>query len=148
MKEPKDQPETLDYLLAQVSHLHHARVHQLLEDLGLYRGQPPVLFALWEQEGLTQSDLAARMENTPATVSKMLQRMEKTGFITRRPDPNDQRISRVYLTEAGRAVQTQVEAIWARMERETLAGLDEAQRLALRQCLLRIRQNLKALVRD
>lgn len=83
------EPNTLDFALAKVCHLHHHRVEELLEALGLYRGQPPVLFALWQQEGITHSELAERMHNTPATTTKMLQRMESAGFITRRPDPAD-----------------------------------------------------------
>ncbi|MBE0697355.1 MAG: MarR family transcriptional regulator, partial [Anaerolineaceae bacterium] len=76
-----DPPDSLDYLLANICHLHHTRAHQRLEGLGLYRGQPPVLRALWLQEGLTQTELAEKMKITPATMTKMLQRMEKTGFI-------------------------------------------------------------------
>ena len=87
-------PDTIDFLFVNVCHLHHIRVHQLLEALGLYQGQPMVLQALWEQEGLTQTGLAERINVTPATMTKMLQRMEKTGFIRAEPDPDDQRVSR------------------------------------------------------
>ena len=76
-----NEPETLDFALARVSHLHYHRVHELLEAIGLYRGQPQVLVRSWEQEGLTHGDLAARLHNTPATMTKMLQRMESAGFI-------------------------------------------------------------------
>jgi hypothetical protein len=43
-QQPK--PESLDFLLVQICRLHHARAHTLLEEFGLYRGQPPVLYAL------------------------------------------------------------------------------------------------------
>ena len=58
------EPESIDYLLAQICRLHHARAHALLEEIGLYRGQPPVLRALWEEEGRTHSELAARLCGT------------------------------------------------------------------------------------
>lgn len=135
-------PDTLDFLLATVCHLHYIRAHQLLEALGLYRGQPPVLKALWETEGLTQTELAERMKITPATMTKMLQRMEKTGFIYRKPDAGDQRVSRVYLTEAGRAVQKDVEAVWKRMDDETFANLTQEEQTQLRGFLLQMRSNL------
>ena len=135
-------PETMDFLLANICHLHHTRAHQLLEAIGLYRGQPPVLLALWEQEGFTQTELAKRVQNTPSTVTKMLQRMEKTGFIQRKPDAEDQRVSRVYLTEAGRAIQSDVEAVWKTMEAETFANFTLEERVLLRRFLLQIRENL------
>lgn len=135
-------PETMDFILANICHLHRARAHQLLEGIGLYRGQTPVLRALWETEGLTQTELIARMKITPATMTKMLQRMEKAGFIYRKPDPADQRVSRVYLTDAGRAIQQEVEAVWLRMSEETFANFTPEESALLGQFLLRMRDNL------
>jgi MarR family transcriptional regulator, organic hydroperoxide resistance regulator len=137
-----DPPETLDFLLANICHLHHNRFHQMLEGLGLYRGQPPVLRALWEQEGMTQSELAERMKITPATMTKMLQRMEKTGFIQRKTDSEDQRVSRVYLTETGRAVQKDVESVLAQMEQDTFENFTLEEQMLLRRFFLQIRENL------
>lgn len=135
-------PESLDFLLAQVSRLHHTRAHTLFESLGLYRGQPPVLHALWDQDGLTHSELAERLHVTPATMTRMIQRMEKAGFVTRRPDEQDQRVSRVHLTKAGRAIRAKLQAVWQTMESETFAGLTPAEQVELRQLLLKIRANL------
>jgi DNA-binding MarR family transcriptional regulator len=136
------EPETMDFLLAQICHLHHSRAHALLEAIGLYRGQPPVLRALWEQEGLTHTDLAERLHVTPATITKMLQRMEKTGFVVCKPDAEDQRVSRVYLTEAGRAIRSQVQAVWQTTEQETFDGFTQEERVLLRRFLLQMRENL------
>jgi DNA-binding MarR family transcriptional regulator len=134
--------ESLDLLLANICHLHHSRVHKLLDSLGLYRGQPPVLRVLWQQEGPTQTELAEHLKITPATMTKMLQRMEKAGFIQRKIDPADQRISRVYLTDAGRAVQNEVEAVFRQIEEETFANFTFEERVLLRRFLLQIRENL------
>lgn len=134
--------ETMDLILANICHFHHARGQQLFESLGLYRGQPPVLKALWEQEGLTQTELAERLHNSPATMTKMLQRMEKAHFIQRRPDASDQRVTRVYLTETGRAVQNQVETAFKTMNEETFAHLSDEDCAILRGYLLQIRENL------
>jgi DNA-binding MarR family transcriptional regulator len=137
-----DSSDALDLLLANICHLHHTRAHQLLEALGLYRGQPPVLRALWMQEGLTQTELAEKMDITPATMTKMLQRMEKTGFIQRKADVEDQRVSRVYLTEAGRAVQQDVEAVFKKTEEETFGNFTLEERVLLRRFFLQMRENL------
>jgi len=136
------EPQTLDFLLAQISRLHHYRAHSLLEKLGLYRGQPPVLFALWEQDGLTHGELAQRLQITPATITRMIQRMEKAGFVQRKPDGNDQRISRVYLTEIGRDIRSQLQAIWDQMEVESFSGFSPEELLVVRRILLQVRDNL------
>ena len=140
--------ESMDFILANICHLHHSRAHQLFESFGLYRGQPPVLKALWEQDGLNQTELAERMHNSAATMTKMLQRMEKAGFIRRVVDANDQRVMRVYLTEAGRAVQNQLEMTFARMEDETFCNFSNEERDQLREYLLRVRENLMQATRE
>jgi DNA-binding MarR family transcriptional regulator len=135
--------ESLDSLFAQICRLKHARIHTLLEALGLYRGQPSVLQALWEEEGLMHTELARRLQVQPATITKMLQRMEKAGFVERRPDPDDQRVSRVYPTEAGRAVRADVQQVWRQLEEEAFAGFTLEERVLLRRSFLHIRENLR-----
>ena len=142
MTEPGEN-ESLDALFAQICRLKHTRIHTLLEALGLYRGQPSVLRALWEQEGLMHTELARRLQVQPATITKMLQRMEKAGFIERRPDPDDQRVSRVFLTDAGRAVRADVQQVWRQLEEEAFAGFTLEERVLLRRFFLQIRGNLR-----
>ena len=134
--------EPLDFLLAHVCRLHYARAHALLEAIGLYRGQPPLLRALWGREGLTHTELAGQLNVTPATITKMLMRMERAGFLVRRPDARDQRVSRVYLTDTGRTIQRQVQAVWQIMEAETFTGFTPDECAMLRRFLVHIRENL------
>jgi len=134
--------ETLDHLLAQVSRLHYIRARALFETVGLYRGQPPMLRVLAEREGVSHSELAARLDVRPATISKMLNRMERAGFLTRKPDTEDQRVSRVYLTEQGRAVQSEMCRLLRTMAQETFAGFTLEEQGLLRRFLLQIRENL------
>ena len=135
-------PDSLDALLAQICHLHYCRAQQLFEAIGLYRGQPRVLDALWEQDGLTHTELAERLQVTQATITKMLQRMEKAGLLRRKPDAEDLRVSRVFLTETGRGVQAEIQAAWQQSEQETFARFSPEERILLRRFLLDIRENL------
>jgi MarR family transcriptional regulator, organic hydroperoxide resistance regulator len=135
-------PVSLDFLLSQICHLHYIYIIRLLEDLKMYRSQPLVLNALWEREGLTQGDLAKRLKVTPATSTKMLQRMERAGFIRRVPDETDQRVMRVYLTENGHAIQNQVMKVWDKLDEDTFAGLLPEDRETLRRIFLHVQQNL------
>jgi len=134
--------ETLDYLLVQVCKLHRARVFALFEELGLYHGQPPMLFALWDEDGQTHTELAGRLHVQASTVTKMVQRMEKVGFIERRDDPDDQRVSRVYLTAAGHAIREDVYRVLHQLEEETFAGFTLEEQVLLRRFFLQMRENL------
>jgi len=141
MNQPPE-TESLEVLLAQICRLKHARVQALLEALGLYEGQPAMLRTLWAQQGQTHTELARSMRVQPATITKMIRRMEKTGFVERRQDPDDQRVSRVYLTEVGRAVQADVRQVWHTLEKEAFANFSQEERTLLRRSLQRIRENL------
>ncbi len=134
--------ETLDRLLVQVCHLHHARAQTLFEALGVYRGQPPVLEALWQHDGLTHSELAARLGVKPATITRMVQRMEHAGFLERRPDPDDQRVSRVYLTGSGRDIRSAVKRTFRQIQGETFGDFTDEERPQACRLLTHIRDNL------
>jgi DNA-binding MarR family transcriptional regulator len=135
-------PKSLQHLLGQVCHLHHGRIRSQFRALGLYRGQPGVLEALVEEDGLSHSELAAWMHVAPATITKMIQRMEKSGYVERREDPEDLRISRVYLTEAGRAIRADLQTVFKAVDAETFAGFSAAERAELERLLSKIRLNL------
>ncbi len=134
--------ESIDRLLAQICRMHYSRARELLHGIGLYRGQPPLLETLHEQEGLTHTELAARLGVVPATVTRMLQRMEKAGFVVRQPDPEDQRISRVYLTDAGREIRAEMRALLRSLAADTFAGFTLEERVLLRRLLLQVHDNL------
>jgi MarR family transcriptional regulator, organic hydroperoxide resistance regulator len=136
-------PMRIGHALSKVCELKHRRMHELLDSLGLYRGQPSVLNALWQQDGVTHSELAERISRSPATVTKTVQRMEKAGFVERRPDPRDERLSRVYLTSAGRDIQAAVENVWNTFEEQACAGLSENELATLEHLLLRVCRNMK-----
>ena len=142
MADPKPLPETLSYLLAQVCKLHRQRAEDLLSEIGLHVGQEMVLCALWQKEGVTQTELGERLAVRPATVTNALRRLERKGLVRRVSDPDDQRISRVFPTDEGRERRAEVEEQWSELERETLAGFDDCARDLLRSLLSRIHENL------
>ena len=130
------------YQLVQLSRAHRNRAEALLSQIGLHVGQEMILFRLWQEEGLAHSQLAELMCVEPPTATKMLQRMEAAGLVVRRPDPEDGRISRVYLTELGKSLEKPVLNAWNSLEEETIRGLTEMEQALLRRLLMQMRANL------
>jgi len=122
--------------------MHRQRAEEALNKLGLYAGQEMTLLQLWIEEGLPQTQLAASMRVEPPTATKMLQRMEQAGFIERRPDLEDARVSRVYLTERGRSLEQPVLEVWKELEAQTVAGLSATEQALLYRLLLQVSSNL------
>ncbi len=99
---------TLDILLRQVGKAHSNKVNKILDKYNMHKGQPMLLKLLSKEDGIPQSTLSKELVITPATVSAMVKRMEKAGFVERKRDAVDERVSNVYLTDAGRAMGNQL----------------------------------------
>ena len=76
----------------------------------------------------------------------MIQRMERAGHVERRSDPEDRRVSRVYLTESGRAVFAQLRKVFVKVEVKTFAGFSADEREMLECLLQHVRENLLTVV--
>ncbi len=132
----------LGYRLFLVSRAHHNQAFRDFGEIGLFRGQPPVLFELGKHEGRTQSELAEKLELTPATLTNLLTRMQHAGLIERRTDATDCRCSRIFLTEAGRIKLSQAVQQTQKMDEVAFAGFSAEEQDQLNQYLERIHQNL------
>lgn len=60
-----------------------------------------VLLSLWDEDGLKANELGKRSGLEPSTMTGLLDRMERDALVIRKPDPNDRRANRIYLTQAG-----------------------------------------------
>ncbi len=133
---------TNGFLLTQICKLHRTCSNQQLEAIGMYKGQELIMCELWQQNGLTQSDLVDRLAVQPSTLTNALNSMEKSGLVQRKPDDNDQRVSRVYLTEHASEIWPQVQQVWDDMEARTFANMTIEERVLLRRLLMQVYDNL------
>jgi MarR family transcriptional regulator, organic hydroperoxide resistance regulator len=134
--------EDLNYQLIQLLKEHRKLAEEALSELGLHVSQELVLFVLSQEEGLSQSELAARLRVELPTLTKAVQRMERAGLLTRQADEKDTRVSRVYLTEKGRALYAPALKVWQDLETQTLRGMTEVEKALLRRLLQQAVSNL------
>jgi len=134
--------QTIGFHLAQVCRIRRNLITVIIEPFGLHAGQDLIMVQLWNEEGLTQSQLAERVGIDVSTMTKALQRLERYGFVERRQDTEDTRVWRVCLTEQGRALDPIVTEHWQQAEQRTFAGFTEDERTLLCSFLERIEQNL------
>jgi DNA-binding MarR family transcriptional regulator len=120
--------------LARVYALLERRLGQCLAAHGLSLSQFDVLATLWHGEGITQQELAERLLVTKGNVVGLIDRVGAAGWVERRPDLEDRRANRLYLTDAGRkllseAFPDQVSFVCNALGRLTEAELREMHRL-------------------
>ncbi len=133
--------ETVGYQIVQLCKTHRYHTEEALSKLGIHIGQEMILLQLWIKEGLTQSRIGERMQAEPSTITNMLHRLERSGFVERRQDPNDGRASLIYLTESGRALEQSVLQVWKEVEERTVSGLTIEEKLLLRRLLMHVYNN-------
>ncbi|WP_052487027.1 MarR family winged helix-turn-helix transcriptional regulator [Gordoniibacillus kamchatkensis] len=137
--------EALTHLLSHVYRLYRHNVDLLIQEYGVYPGQPPLLMRLTEQDGQIQKELASKVHVQPATLNVMIGRMEKAGLVERRPDADNYRVSRVYLTEKGRLATSAVKSVLKEIEERCFARFSAEDKAVFRQLLQRMHDDLRQL---
>ena len=120
-----DNPITtaLGFLIGDVTRLYRREFDRRAAHLGLTRVQWRALRRIERVEGLTQAALAEDLELAPIAVGRVLDRLEKAGFIERRPDPADRRCWRLHLAPGSAMVMAGVDRIAAELREEVFAGI-------------------------
>jgi len=115
----------------KASHLNRQLFMKMAADTGGHSGSTIVLNVLAKNEGITQRDLAEKLHLARPTVTTMLQKLEQHGLVERWDDPDDQRLTRIRLTDAGRDRSKAMGDTYARYVNLTIGALSEAERTEL-----------------
>jgi DNA-binding MarR family transcriptional regulator len=123
------------YLMRQAQHTLRAALYQPLAEIGMTAAQYSVLSVADAEPGLSGAELARDTLLTPQTVNAIVMHLERSGLLERRPDGQDQRLRRVWVSRAGREVLAAARpAVWA-VEQRMVASLTEAEQAAFRRHL-------------
>jgi DNA-binding MarR family transcriptional regulator len=129
-------------LLAQVCQAYRSLSDAFMDQIEMHRAQATLLCRLFVQEGMTQSEIADQLSVQGATVTNMLQRMEEAGLVTRQRDVEDNRLVRVYLTDAGRSKERSIVEQFVKVEETMFEGLTQEDRASLRRMLRLVLNNM------
>lgn len=111
-----------------------------LGDLSLARFD--LLMQLVRDDGQTLAELSRRMLVTAGNLTGLVDRAERDAIVERRPDPNDRRLTRVYLTPRGQKLAHKATQRHSELAEELLAPLEPREREDLRRLLGRLRDVL------
>ena len=101
-----------DNLVRQIGLLYRSMMKALETEtapLGIGSGRISYLFMLYINEGITQQEMANRLQADKGAVARTLAQLEEQGYVSRRRDPADKRVTRVYLTDKSKALQGDLE---------------------------------------
>ena len=141
-----EQVRHFGFIVKDVYRLWVRLFEQRIPQLGMTFTQCKVLVFLSRNEGTTQAKLAEASDTEPMTLVRVLDRMERDGWIERRPDPADRRAYRLYLKPESSPVLAEILRIAEKARNEALAGLTGEQREQMTEMLEHVRRNLVAMV--
>jgi DNA-binding MarR family transcriptional regulator len=131
----------LCFAIYGASHAFNRAYKPLLEPLGLTYPQYLVMMALWSEDGQKVKALGARLGLDSGTLSPLLKRLEQSGLVMRKRDPEDERQVIITLTPPGLDLQQKSASVMGEIGRATGCSLDEA--MNLRAALVGLTQRLE-----
>ena len=133
------------FLVTDVTRLLRTLFDRRAARFGLTRAQWRALKRLHHAQGITQNELAEFLEMEPIAVGRVIDRLQKAGFIERRADPRDRRVWRLHLLPKAHAVVDDMEQIASELLRQAQRGVSAAEMESMMSVLARMKDNLNAL---
>ena len=105
--------------------------------------QGRILYVLWQWDGISISQLSSQTSLANTTLTSMLDRMEQSGLIRRKPSPRDRRQQLIVLTEQARSLRADYDRISQRANERYYRGFTEEEVRQLEGYLQRVLNNLE-----
>jgi MarR family transcriptional regulator for hemolysin len=135
-------------VLSDVARLMRTRADARARAHGMTRAQWMILVRLERQPGMSQNELAALVEVEPITIGRLVDRLERRGFVERRPDATDRRIWRLHLTPAATPMLKEIAKARAELNAMLVANIPQKSLDGTLDCLLQMKANLAAEARS
>ena len=119
--------ENVGFLLAKASQRWNELLHERFTAAGFPEVRPAygsLLIPLYEEDGLRQGELARRARLSKQTMTTMARNLERAGLVERRPDPEDARATRLYLTNRARDFRPVAEDVLSDLQSLAAAALE------------------------
>lgn len=142
-----DDKTTFGFLVNDVTRIMRKLFDRRAVKFDLTRAQWRALKRVHHGEGMTQNDLAEYLEMEPIAVGRVIDRLQKAGFIERRSDPADRRVWRLHLTAKAHDVVDDMEQISNELFKQAQRGISAGDMKTMLDVFTRMKQNLVALDR-
>ena len=137
-------PNTTTSLLLEIGRLHREAFKRRARHLKLTQSQTMAMAWISKQPGITQSGLAEKLEVHPVTVTQLVDRLQRAGWVRRETHADDRRAFCLYTTDKAEPILDELWKIAAEARAHALRGLSAAEQQQLDALLLRIKSNLVA----
>lgn len=151
MKRPVVKPFRFGFLVHDVSRMRNTLFDAVMRSRGVTRSQWSVLATLSRakrDDGMMQVELASIMDVGKVTVGGLIDRLESTGLVERRFDANDRRARRIFITDKGFEVITEMQKAGTSLNRSILEGVSPENLRITEETLGRVKANIRKMLKD
>ncbi|MDW5318070.1 MarR family transcriptional regulator [Rhizobium sp. PL01] len=134
--------------LASVNRKLRALFDARVKERGLTLSRARALFALSKRDGLNQRELADELGIETPTIVRLLDGMEKQGFIERRVEATDRRAKQIHMTARGRDIAGEIDKLACEIREQVLGGVDNKDKAIALQVVSLMAGNLVSIGRD
>jgi DNA-binding MarR family transcriptional regulator len=138
---------SLGYLVRDANRAFQRLLERRISPHGVTRGQWYFLRVLWEEDGLSQRELSARVGMMEPTTVIALRGMEKAGLIRRVRRDDDRRVTKVQLTPKARRMRDRLLQISQGVNDQGAEGIEAADLVRFRRAIARMTKNLDRVAR-
>ena len=131
------------YLVFELAMGYRSQIEEAMNQIGTSRSHGVIICEVGANHGISQTELADKLKVRTASMTYIIKQLEELGWIYRERDMDDQRVVRVYLTEAGKAIEPKIVDVWNHLEAVILAGLSDAQQADLRLLISHMLRNIQ-----
>ena len=137
----------LGFLVHDVSRMRRRLFDVEAKALGITRSQWWVLGTLAQHhvDGIMQTELATLLDVGKVTIGGIIDRLEASGYVVRKPDTNDRRAKHVHITPLGRNVQQELAAVGRAFNEKVCEGISEREIKQAEKVLSAMKNNIKRL---
>jgi MarR family transcriptional regulator, transcriptional regulator for hemolysin len=129
------------FLVHDVARQMTAVMDKRLSKHGLTRAHWRAVLYIWRTPGISQTELSEILDLSRMGVTGLLDRMEIKGLVSRKDDPSDRRVKRIYLTEATQELVPSITALGREMVDEFFTGINAKDQKTLLNLLVQVKHN-------
>ena len=140
-----DQSIAIAYCISDIARYYRTCLDREMADHGLTRSQWYLLLNLQYNDGSSQQELAELMEMGKSAVGKLIDQLEKKGWVQRKPNATDKRAYEIWLTRKVQPLIKDIDKQAHALIESSLTGLSERQRTQFLKQLEGLKERLSAL---
>lgn len=138
----------IGYLLRDTHRSFRRIMKDRIERHGITVAMWTQLWELWQEDGLTQSELARRLKLEKPSVNSTVVKMETRGLVERQTTESDRRERRVFLTPKAWEMQSDLADMASEINEEVLAGLKDEEVAKVMGLLRRVNETARQIADD